>query len=208
MTEGLAALSSVQRRLLCDWLPGFEVVRDFSWGLIDNSVLEVAVGSERYIVKAGGETNHHIGRELDAHERWLSPWTSSGRAPRLVAGDRAARILVTQFLPGELVLGSAAHHDPQIFRQAGALLAAFHAQVSTIDDEYESRENAKALQNLDKPHRIAPDVEARVRAIIGSWDTKPVAVVPTHGDWSPRNWLVDAGTVSIIDFGHAALRPA
>ncbi|WP_181310081.1 phosphotransferase [Nocardioides campestrisoli] len=208
MTGSLAALSAVQRDLLCDWLPGFQIVRDHGWGLIESSVLEVAVDSERYIVKAGGETNHHIGRELDAHERWLSPWTSSGRAPRLVAGDRAARILVTQYLPGDLVLGSPAQEDPQTFRQAGALLAGLHAQVSTTDDEYESRENAKVLKNLDKPHRIAPDVESRLRAVIGSWATQPVTVVPTHGDWSPRNWLADAGTVRLIDFGRAAMRPA
>jgi Ser/Thr protein kinase RdoA (MazF antagonist) len=31
--------------------------------------------------------------------------------------------------------------------------------------------------------------------------------VPTHGDWQPRNWLVDDGTVRVIDFGRADLRP-
>lgn len=33
-------------------------------------------------------------------------------------------------------------------------------------------------------------------------------MVPTHGDWQPRNWLVHNGTISIIDFGRADLRPA
>jgi thiamine kinase-like enzyme len=33
-------------------------------------------------------------------------------------------------------------------------------------------------------------------------------VVPTHGDWQPRNWLVDAGRLAVIDFGRADLRPA
>ena len=33
-------------------------------------------------------------------------------------------------------------------------------------------------------------------------------MVPTHGDWQPRNWLMHDGTVSIIDFGRADLRPA
>ncbi len=86
--------------------------------------------------------------------------------------------------------------------------AAFHAQARTTDDEYEARENAKVLRNLDEPHRIPPDVEATLRAVIGSWPTESAVVVPTHGDWSTRNWLVDAGTVRVIDFGRAALRPA
>jgi len=32
--------------------------------------------------------------------------------------------------------------------------------------------------------------------------------VPTHGDWQPRNWLVNDEVVSVIDFGRAGLRPA
>ena len=32
--------------------------------------------------------------------------------------------------------------------------------------------------------------------------------MPTHGDWQPRNWLHHDGTVSVIDFGRADLRPA
>ena len=35
-----------------------------------------------------------------------------------------------------------------------------------------------------------------------------VTLVPTHGDWQPRNWLIDEGTVRVIDFGRADLRPA
>lgn len=33
-------------------------------------------------------------------------------------------------------------------------------------------------------------------------------VVPTHGDWHPRNWLIDQGIVRVIDFGRFAMRPA
>lgn len=31
--------------------------------------------------------------------------------------------------------------------------------------------------------------------------------MPTHGDWQPRNWLIDQGQVRVIDFGRADLRP-
>ncbi len=41
-----------------------------------------------------------------------------------------------------------------------------------------------------------------------AWPVGPTAVVPTHGDWQPRNWLVDDGVVRAIDFGRAELRPA
>ncbi|MFC8523417.1 phosphotransferase family protein [Pseudarthrobacter sp. NPDC057230] len=35
-----------------------------------------------------------------------------------------------------------------------------------------------------------------------------VDVVPTHGDWQPRNWLSDQGAVKAIDFGRFDFRPA
>jgi Ser/Thr protein kinase RdoA (MazF antagonist) len=150
-----------------------------------------------------------MGRELQAHEAWLGPWTSIGRAPIRVHADVATNLLVTGYLPGRLVLGTDHAHDPATYRQAGELLALLHAQVEVTDPEHEARENAKSLGWLDTPHRIAPRVEERLRSLIASWPTPPATLVPTHGDWQPRNWLVDdQGVVSVIDFGRAALRPA
>ncbi|WP_245988778.1 phosphotransferase [Flexivirga caeni] len=184
------------------------MVCDHSWGLVDNVVLEVEAGGERYIVKADGESAHHISRELDAHENWLRPWVEIGRAPRLVAGDRMAKILATTYLPGHLVLDSPAQRRPETFRQAGELLALLHGQAGVTDTSYEQRENAKVLANLDKPHRIAAERERQLRRIVSAWPDTPVTIVPTHGDWQPRNWLDADDQISVIDFGRAAPRPA
>lgn len=208
MDSPLSALSDAQRDLLQSWLPDLRVVHDHSWGLVDNVVLEVEEAGRHFIVKADGEDTQHIPRELDAHEQWLAPWVDLGRAPRLVAGDRSAEILVTEYLPGHLVLGSDAQHNPDTFRQAGELLAVLHGQGGPTDSSYEARENAKILRNLDKPHRISSGVETELRRIVAGWPTDPVVLVPTHGDWQPRNWLAHEGRISIIDFGRAAMRPA
>jgi hypothetical protein len=194
--------------LLGDWLPGASVVRDHSWGLVETIVLEVVHREERLIVKAGGASDHHIARELHAHRHWLGPWTSRGRAPALRHGDEAAKLLVTTYLPGELVTGDERAEVPATYRQAGELLAAFHAQPAVIDDDYERRENDKSRALLDGPHRIAATTVARLRAEIAEWPTPPSILVPTHGDWQPRNWIHHEQVVSVIDFGRAALRPA
>jgi thiamine kinase-like enzyme len=76
------------------------------------------------------------------------------------------------------------------------------------DDDYERRENAKSLALLRGPHRIAAATVERLTAEITSWPTAPATLVPTHGDWQPRNWLIHNDVVSVIDFGRAALRPA
>lgn len=204
----LESLSPAQRELLETWLPRPRAVRDHGWGLVDSAVLEVVSGGERFIVKADGEAQHHITRELDAHERWVAPWVAAGRAPQLVAGDRAAKVLVTRYLPGHLVLGSPAQRETDTFRQAGELLAMLHAQPDAVDRDYEANENRKVLSNLERPHRIDPADTERVRAAVGSWPHEPTTVVPTHGDWQPRNWLEHDGRIGVIDFGRAALRPA
>ncbi len=204
----VGGLSARQQSLLDQWLPGADVVQNHSWGQVETTVLEVTYAGSRFIVKAGGERDHHIARELHAHRHWLGPWTSSGRAAALEHADANAKLLVTTYLPGKLVLGSRHADDPGVYRQAGELLAAFHAQATATDQDYEQRENGKTLAWLAGQHRIAPSIVTQLRTQIATWPTPPATLTPTHGDWQPRNWLIHEGVVSVIDFGRAAMRPA
>lgn len=197
-----------QRRLLQDWLPGAEVVKDHSWGLVGTTVLELMHDGTQYVAKAGDSADHHITRELRAHNEWLEPWTKRGRAAQLVQADAEAKLLLTRYLPGELVEDGEYELLPDVYFQGGELLAQFHAQLSVPDREFEAREKRKTLKALGKPHRITPELTERLRAEVESWPTPEVMLVPTHGDWQPRNWLIHQGIVSVIDFGRADLRPA
>ena len=190
------------------WLPGAVVVRDLGWGLVETTVLDVDAAGSRYIVKAGGEMDRHIAREIHAHRNWLDPWTSAGHSPVLMHADVDAKVLVTRYLAGEVVEDSPSAGSPDVFRQAGVLLARLHGQLAVEERGYEARENEKLLGRLAGPHRIAAQTVDRLRAEILAWPTPTATLVPTHGDWQPRNWLVEAGEVRVIDFGRAALRPA
>jgi hypothetical protein len=207
VTSDLGTLSLQQRALLDLWLPGASVEMDHGWGLVETTVLELTHEGSRFIVKAGGDTDHHVEREIHAHLNWLTPWTCRGRAPTFEHGDAEAKLLVTRYLPGHLVLGSQHADAPSTYEQAGELLALFHTQTVVADDDYERRENEKSLASLNGPHRIAPATVERLRAEIVMWPTPAATLVPTHGDWQPRNWLIHNDVVSIIDFGRAALRP-
>ncbi|GAA0956436.1 hypothetical protein GCM10009554_65910 [Kribbella koreensis] len=200
-------LDQRQRDLLAEWLPRAEVVKDLSWGLVGTTVLELLQDGDRYIAKAGDAADGNIATEIEAHRTWLKPWTAHNRAPELVHSDEQAKLLVTRYLPGHLVEGTDHEHNPETYRQAGELLAQLHGQ-SAVTDDFEAGENEKALAWLSRPHRIAPDVVDRLRTLITSWPAPTTELVPTHGDWQPRNWLIHDGTVSVIDFGRAALRPA
>lgn len=207
MPDAMSRLSPVQRDLLARWLPDATVVADLSWGLVETTVLELLSDQGRLVVKAGGVSDGHIARELRAHREWLGPWVATGHAPELLHGDVASKILVTRYLRGVLVEGTAAQDDPDTYRQAGSLLAAFHDQLSVVDDEWHDRFRARVEQHLARPHRIDCEIVNRVQAEMADWPSGGARVVPTHGDWQPRNWLVDDDVVRVIDLGRADLRP-
>ena len=207
MSDPLDRLSSRQRELLDGWLPGLDVVADHSWGVIETRVLEVTSGGRTYVVKAGGPSDHHIAREIRAHRQWTRPWVELGRAAELRHADVGARLLVTDHLRGRLVEGTAAQDDPETYRQAGALIARFHGQHAEADGTWYDRLRDRVRRDLDSVHRINPVIEERVRAEVDSWPGGGATVVPTHGDWQPRNWLIDGQTVLAIDFGRTDLRP-
>lgn len=208
MVSGTEKLTPRQQSLIQAWLPRAEVVRNHSWGLIGTTVLEMVHEDERFIVKAADADDHHLARELRAHRNWLQPWYEQGTAPELVHADDGAKLIVTRYLSGDLAEGSEDEWRTDTYRQAGELLARLHGQLAVEDDEFEERERAKALSWLDKEHRIPPETETQLRVEVASWPTPPVVLVPTHGDWHPRNWLVHDGVVHAIDFGRADLRPA
>lgn len=208
MSDAMDRLGPQQRDLLARWIPDAEVIADHSWKSTGTTVLEVRGQTGRLIVKAGDAADGHIARELRAHREWLRPWAATGRGPTLVNGDVLAKLLVTDFVPGRLVEGTAAQHNPDVFRQAGELLAAFHKQASSFDRDWHDRFRARVLGDLDRPHRIDPEIERQLRAEVAEWPGGGSRVVPTHGDWQPRNWLVgEDGVVRVIDLGRADLRP-
>jgi thiamine kinase-like enzyme len=194
--------------MLSEWFPQMVVVADLSWGLVDTVVLHVRVRDRDVIVKASGSADDHLGQEIAAYRAWVGRLAETEQAPRLLRADEANNVLVTTFLEGRLVLGAEAEWQTDTYAQAGELLARFHSQASRADQDYERTANAKALRWLDGPHRIPPTIEAQLRAEIRAFDAPTVMVVPTHGDWQPRNWMHHLGTVSVIDFGRADWRPA
>ncbi|MFP5313041.1 MAG: phosphotransferase [Actinomycetes bacterium] len=171
-------------------------------------MLEVLHGEHRYVIKAAGPANHHIRREIEAHQACTAVWSSRGLAPRLVAADRSLNLLVTEYLDGCLVEGDAAEYREDTYLQAGQLLRLFHAQATRVDARYEVEATAKAAAWLQGLHRIDPAMAKEAEAVFDAYRPEPVVLVPTHGDWQPRNWLVNGSRLRIIDFGRFAFRPA
>lgn len=203
-------LNPAQAERVADWLATAPVlIADLSWGL-DTTVLRVRAGQRDFIVKAGSRTNRHLGREITAHESYTAILVAAGRTGRMVAADRNVNVVLLEYLDGNLVEGCEAEFLPDTYRQAGSILRDLHSHTTRSDDQYEARATAtaSALAWLDREHGIEPEVERAARDILQALRPRPVDVVPTHGDWQPRNWLVHRGVITVIDFGRFDFRPA
>lgn len=179
---------------------------DHAWPGMPTRVLEADVDGRRCIIKVFDPDNHHFERELQAHREFLAPLRAIGAAPDLVHVDEGARWLITSFLPGTLVQGSEAEWDGETYRQAGVLLAVLHGQAALRSSRYVDDVIERLGRLLADQHRIDPSVQKRVEESIGSIETVPAQLVPCHGDFQPRNWLINDGTVALIDFGRGAWR--
>lgn len=167
----LSALTEHQRALLDRWLPDAALAHDHSWGLVQTTVLQLESPVHgAVIVKAGGPADHHLRRELRAHREWLDPWVRTGHAPRLLHADEEAKLLVTRFLPGTLVEGHGAQSDPGTYRQAGELLARFHAQQAVTVTDWDARLADRARSWLEQPHRIDIHAAAHLSAEVDAWE--------------------------------------
>ncbi len=195
-----------QAKELSRILPGYQFVEDHSWNLTAVRVVEIICDGVAYMVKTSPEPSTHIEREITAYSGWTSLWSDAGLAPRLIHASPSENFLVAQRLGGELVQGSEVEYDPEIYRQAGRMLRSFHDQVSREDTEWTSALKQRATKNLHAEHRIPAELCAFIEKCVEQWPTEPVTLVPTHGDWQPRNWLYDDRLMA-IDFGRFDFRP-
>ncbi|WP_182353740.1 phosphotransferase family protein [Flaviflexus huanghaiensis] len=203
----LPGLDDRQAMLAATWLPDAALMANLSWGLTDSTVLHVASRGEEFILKAGGPHNSHISREITAYETVVPALAARGHAPRMLHGDRSARILVLPHIPGALIDEGPLESDRDTVRQAGDILSTLHGMAKTVDDTIENGLVRAALRWLDKPNRILPRTAAIARSVLEAYEAGPATVVPSHGDYSGRNWIRSDKLV-VIDFGRFGYRPA
>ncbi|WP_422934413.1 aminoglycoside phosphotransferase family protein [Sinomonas sp. P47F7] len=205
MTESVLSLLTLeQHRLLGRWLGSWEVEEDMSWGIQGIHVLRLGTARGPVVVKASA-TSHHIQRELRAHLQMTAPL--GDRAPRLLHGDARAGLLVTSWLPGRLVEGGPHEFSPDAFRQAGELLARFH-QPRHETSSYDPAALNKLGDFAERAAGLVPAEQLRaVRLLAATHRPAPRMLFATHGDYQPRNWVEDGGTLGVIDFGRAGYRP-
>ncbi len=142
---------------------------------------------------------------IESNDRWASPEVIS------VSSDQGAMIMTA--LDGEPLEDQRVDRDVELsmYRTAGWLAARIHeldvgtqgiAAVRDLGDDAADRalEGAEELFDADTVHWIRS-----VALVPGEFDG--LVFVPTHSDFSPRNWLVGTGTqqpvLGLIDWERA-----
>jgi tRNA A-37 threonylcarbamoyl transferase component Bud32 len=199
----MGALTDRQRALLGEWLGAWTTVADHSWPLQDTTVLRVRNADSDHIVKARSPAG--IASEIDAYLNVLSKLSIP--APRLEFHRADAGILVTGYLPGDVVEGTAAEWEPETYRQAGALLCALQVP-GELSAGYFGQATVLVRRRLADAEGLVPAAQlAELDRSVGRLRESPVRMYFTHGDYQPRNWLTHEGEVRLIDFGRAGQRP-
>lgn len=195
-----------QEAQLKAWLGDFRVLEDMSWGLQGITVLKISSPRhESDLVCKSSVTSHHIDREIRAYLRMTGPL--GAHAPTMLHYNKELRLVVSGFVPGVLAEGSPYEVDEDVFFQAGELLRRFHTPAG-VSNSYEPAALNKIQEFLPRAAPLVhPALLEGLRALVDSHEPVEATLVATHGDYQPRNWIVDDGVVRVIDFGRAGYRP-
>ena len=181
-----------------------DVAADLSWADLGLSVvLEVVTDDGTPLIVKSHNDVFRNQLEVAAYRNWVP--SIADRAPALVAADDAGQVLVLTKLPGAAPpadLSAAAYAD------AGAVLRRFHASGDELVDSSWAEQR---LANLDSwierlpPGLVDPHDVAWVQEQAGVLlELPPPPLVPCHGDFQPRNWLVEGhDRVFLFDFEKA-----
>ncbi|MEU7354317.1 phosphotransferase [Streptomyces albidoflavus] len=180
---------------------------DVSWARAESRVWKAdgAEGGTWYVKIHQNDRFHR--REVTALRGWVPGLGPA--APRLVAADPTQRAVVLTAVGGRSLHGAV--HSPEqqrlVFHHIGQLAAAIHTSAPS-----RPAAGPLPLEKLDRhlnaarPH-LAPGDEEFIRVTAKTASTLPAApdVVPTHGDFQPRNlrWDTATGSLYVIDFERA-----
>ena len=190
-----------------------DVLRPLSGG-VSNTVLLAEAGGQRLVIKQSLPQlrveaewfcdRKRILRECDAL-KLLAPVLPPGTLPRVVLEDPDNYAFAMTAAPegadtwkSHLLRGDI---DAGIARKLGEFLAALIASTPEVDSRFTDMAVFDTLR-LDAYYRYTagrhPDLSDRLHGLIADCETQRISLV--HGDFSPKNILVDSGAAMVIDW--------
>ncbi len=158
------------------------------------------------------ESPLHFGRALMAHERWFPELKhiDSLALPHAVAVDYDLHLIVVKEIEGQIVDNVSPHDQLIAMRLAGRILRAVHDVDDRLNQgDSEAAHRAMAVKYTGiLPGEVSAEEEAWIRSIASDTSIfRHARAVPTHGDFSPRNWILQSAecgpVLGVIDWERA-----
>jgi Ser/Thr protein kinase RdoA (MazF antagonist) len=193
-----------------------ELVADCSWPHRMSSVVSLRdEGGATWFLKQHNDPERYL-TEVTAYRQWVP--ALADRAPRLRASDDSVHAVILSAVPGESPpwpAAAAADSDDAarsgeaaVQRGAGALLRRLHdGQPALPWDDF----GAAKAEEFDQLAPFAASLLTSRELATARSHVNELARqscpgrVPCHRDYTPRNWLVDEGTVYVVDFEWSGL---
>lgn len=133
---------------------------------------------------------------------------------RLIGQDERRRLLAMEWLPGRSLVDVLRHPEPAAthVKCAGALLAQLHASAPDGLPEWTPLAAARTLEGIVEalavllPEESERAAELARRVLLTLAEESPVRVT-LHGDFDPRQVLVDGDSVAFVDLDEAVVGP-
>lgn len=185
-----------------------ELIRDLSWSLELATVLELRLQNGEAVIAKSHADHDLFLAEVDAYRRWVP--AIADRAPRLLGVNEEHQVLVLSRLQGRSPAGLSPEETLIAHQDAGYVLRRLHAAEPPRPEPEWASHREKNLRRwlAEAPKGLldAADVAWALEQVAGLRKLPTPTVVPCHGDWQPRNWLVDDHLrVFAFDFERARL---
>jgi thiamine kinase-like enzyme len=162
-----------------------------------------AAGADFVLRAPGASSQRYLSRAREFHNAAVA--ADLGVAPALLYADTATGVALQPFLADARALTPEDFAAPAIARKIGALLASLHRSGRRFQGAMQ------AFPMIDTYMRLAADDRLRrLRAgadpIRAALEAHPVALVPSHIDPNPANFLLRAdGSLLLIDWEYSAM---
>ena len=164
----------------------------------------LTAGDADFVLRApGASSQRYLSRSQEFHNAALA--ADLGIAPALLYADAATGVTLQPFLADARALTPEDFARPELARKVGALLARLHRSgrhFQGVMHAFPIIDTYMQLAADDRLHRLRACAEP-IRAAL---EAHPVALVPSHIDPNPANFLLRAdGGLLLIDWEYSAM---
>ncbi len=171
---------------------------------LTNRSWRLTEGERDFVLRApGASSQRYLSRAQEFHNAAIA--ADLGIAPALLYADAETGVTLQPFLADARALEPEDFAAPEIAREIGALLARLHRSGRAFQGEM------RAFPIIDTYLGLAADdrlrhLRVRAEPIRVALEAHPVALVPSHIDPNPANFLLRAdGTLLLIDWEFSAM---